>query len=227
MTLRTILPAVLALALSGCASKAVVTGALTVPPNTTYAVDRLVTDAPIRVGDGAKVTGTLAATNGSVDVGEGAATGDLKAVNGSVTVGQGARTGAVHAINGSLRIGRAAQTGSLSAINGSVALLAGATARGRVEAVNGDVTVEEGARVEGDLDAVGDVTISGGIVDGDIILRRHEGSRPLHVTIGPGSLVRGRVIVDGSAQVRIERTARVRRGIDGVVPSYFELQQDN
>lgn len=220
------IPALLALALAGCASKAVVSGPLTVPPNSTYVVDRPVTYAPIRVGDGAKVTGTLVATNGSVDVGEGAATGDLKAVNGSATIGEGARTGAVQAINGSIRVGAEAQTGALSAINGSVTVLAGATAAGRVEAVNGDVTVEQGARIQGDLTAVGDVTINGGIVDGDIVLKRHDGLRPLAVTIGPGSLVRGRVIVDGSAQVRIERTARVRRGIDGAVPSYFELQQD-
>ena len=157
--------------------------------------------------------------NGSIEVAPGEHRGDLSTINGSILVGADAVVGQAKTVNGNLKLESRATTKTLSTVNGSITAHDGVHVQGNVTAVNGALHVSNAADVSGNATNVsggihvenahvgGNVdTCAGSIdlgpnahIDGDVIVEKdnswHFGffnvPPPVHVVIGPGTVVKG------------------------------------
>ena len=157
--------------------------------------------------------------NGSIEVAPGEHRGDLSTINGSILVGSDAVVGQVKTVNGNVKIESRATSKTLTTVNGSITAHDGVRVQGNLNAVSGALRVTNGADVSGDVINVsggihvesahvgGNVdTCAGGIdlgpnarVDGNVIVEKdnswHFGlgnvPPPVHVVIGPGTVVKG------------------------------------
>jgi len=145
--------------------------------------------------------------------------GDLSTINGSILVGSDAVVGQVKTVNGNVKVESRATSKTLTTVNGSITAHDGVRVQGNLNAVSGALRVTNGADVSGDVINVsggihvesahvgGNVdTCAGGIdlgpnarVDGNVIVEKdnswHFGfgnvPPPVHVVIGPGTVVKG------------------------------------
>ena len=157
--------------------------------------------------------------NGSIEVPPGQHRGDLSTINGSILVGSDAVVGQVKTVNGNVKVESRATSKTLTTVNGSITAHDGVRVQGNLNAVSGALRVTNGADVSGDVINVsggihvesahvgGNVdTCAGGIdlgpnarVDGNVIVEKdnswHFGfgnvPPPVHVVIGPGTVVKG------------------------------------
>ncbi len=159
----------------------------------------------VTVGAGAVVTGTLKTVNGSLSVAENVTAEDLSTVNGSISVGENSTV-----------------TGAVEAVNGRITLEQGVKVSENVGNVNGDILLE-GSEVGGDVNTVsGDVDLrDAAVIRGDLLIEKpsmwswgERKSRMPTVTIGPGSRVGGKIILEREVKLYISETAEVG-GIEG------------
>jgi cytoskeletal protein CcmA (bactofilin family) len=157
--------------------------------------------------------------NGSIEVPPGQHRGDLSTINGSIHVGSDAVVGQVKTVNGSVKVESRATSKTLTTVNGSITANDGVHVQGNLTAVSGALQVSNAADISGDVTNVsggihvesahvgGNVdTCAGRIdlgpnahIDGNVIVEKdnswHFGFTnmppPVHVVIGPGTVVKG------------------------------------
>lgn len=175
----------------------------------------------IRVGDGAAIDGSLGTVNGSIHIGDEVTVEDVETVNGSIKVGNKLASGSLGTVNGEIRVGAdGVVDGDVESVNGSIKLAKGTRVTNDVENVNGEMDFD-GALVAGDVSTVnGDVTLKhGAVIEGDLTMEKPGGwfnksKRKPKVTIGPGSAVKGKIILEREVELYISDTAEVG-GVSG------------
>lgn len=195
----------------------------------------------IKVEAGSESSGA-SSVNGSITVGENAVlTGGVKTVNGSIRIDQGATIRSASTVNGAVRIADNVQAKNLSTVNGSVKVGQSVIVDGEIEAVNGGISVEKGstvaesisnvngkidlsgAEVGGDISTVtGDINVvDGSVVTGGIIVEKpgnwgwgNGNKRIPRIVIGPGSTVKGVIMLERKVELYISETAEVG-GVEG------------
>lgn len=195
----------------------------------------------IKIDAGSEADGATS-VNGSISVGDGAVvSGNLKTVNGKIRVDANATIQNASTVNGSVNIAENVQAEDLSTVNGSVRVGAGSTVAGEVAAVNGRIKLEKGVKVaanlgnvNGDIELVGSeiggnvTTVNGdvhlrdaAIVEGDLVIEKpsmwnysDKRSRMPEIVIGPGSVVRGNIVVEREVKLFISESAEVG-GVEG------------
>ncbi len=177
----------------------------------------------VTVGAGAVVTGTLKTVNGKVRIAEDARIERASTVNGSLSVGENVRAEDLSTVNGSISVGeKSTVSGAVEAVNGRITVEQGASVGQNVGNVNGDIRLE-GSEVGGDVNTVsGDVDLSdGAVVRGNLLIEKpsmwswgEKKSRMPTVTIGPGSRVEGKIILEREVKLYISETAEVG-GVEG------------
>lgn len=200
----------------------------------------------INIADNQTADGAQSTVNGNVTIGSAATvTGPVDTVNGRIELRKGAKTRSLSTVNGDLTIGdEAVVNGDLSGVNSTIAIGADVRIDGDVTTVNGSTTIGERTTVAGNVTFVnGTLTTDGTTIEGlvrfhngevrllrstveeNIIVDASEGStsskKPL-VELGPGTQVNGRIIAHRPIELRIHRTARVKKGIEGAEPQYYE-----
>lgn len=163
--------------------------------------------------------------NGSIDVGDDVKVTHLETVNGSIRAGTGlTSSGDIETVNGRIELGSGSSIqGSVSTVNGKVTLNQVSVAK-NAETVNGGLMLKN-SRIGGNVEMVNGRAeiVDGSIVGGDVIVRKPKGnfgwgwkSKAPVVVIGPGSEVRGRVLIENdSTKLYVSDSARVG-SIDGV-----------
>ncbi len=177
----------------------------------------------VTVGAGAVVTGTLKTVNGKVRIAENADIRSAATVNGSLSVAENVTAEDLSTVNGSISVGEnSTVTGAVEAVNGRITLEQGARVSENVGNVNGDILLE-GSEVGGDVNTVsGDVDLrDAAVIRGDLLIEKpsmwswgERKSRMPTVTIGPGSRVGGKIILEREVKLYISETAEVG-GIEG------------
>lgn len=175
----------------------------------------------IRVGDGATVDGSLETVNGSIKIGDQVTAGDIQTVNGSIKAGDKLAAGSLGTVNGEIRVGTdGIVDGDIETVNGKISLDKGTRVTDDVETVNGELDFT-GSLVGGDVTGMnGDVTLkNGAIIEGDLTIEKPGGwfnknKRTPKVTIGPGSAVKGKIILEREVELYISETAEVG-GVSG------------
>ena len=178
----------------------------------------------IRVGDGATVDGSLETVNGSIKIGDQVTAGDIETVNGSIKAGDKLAAGSLGTVNGEIRVGTdGVVDGDIETVNGKISLDKGTRVSDDVETVNGELDFT-GSLVGGDVTGMnGDVTLkNGAIIEGDLTIEKPGGwfnkdkKRKPTVTIGPGSAVKGKIILEREVELYISETAEVG-GVSGAM----------
>lgn len=163
-------------------------------------------------------------------------------VNRSIRVAEGTKmTGDASSVNGSIRIEAHCTAQKLSTVNGSVRIGAECLIQGDVSTVNGRVVCGDGTRVQGDISTVngrieldktqvsrglttvnGDITLNGGRVGGDIVIKgRHSGwgnPSTVVITLQQGAEVAGDIRVEDDSrrvEVRQSGNATIRGKVVG------------
>lgn len=133
----------------------------------------------------------LSTVNGGIRIGDGVTARDVETVNGGVRAGDGITVEKMETVNGAIQIGARAQARSLTTVNGGIRIGTDAKLGGNVESVSGGVFVDRGGRVDGNVSTVnGAIGVVGTEVMGDVKTVNGD------ITIGAGSHVRGRIVVD-------------------------------
>lgn len=176
----------------------------------------------LEAGSSAKGVETV---NGSIDVGDEVSVASLETVNGSIRAGAGLKAaGDIETVNGRIEIGAGSVVqGSVSTVNGPV-LLQQVSVTKDAEAVNGGLLLR-GSRIGGHVEMVNGRTevLEGSMVGGDLIVRKPKGNwgwnakhKSPVVVIGPGSEVRGRLLIENDqTRLYVSNSARVG-AIEGV-----------
>ncbi len=164
--------------------------------------------------------------NGSIQVGDNVGVATLETVNGSIVAGSGLQvSGDVETVNGRITIGIGSTVqGSVSTVNGGVTLDQ-VTVTGDAETVNG-VLQFRGSRIGGNAEMVNGriEVVDGSIVAGDLIVRKSKGNnwnwgrepKPPVVVVGPGSEVRGRLLIENDrTKLFVHESARIG-AVEGV-----------
>jgi len=174
----------------------------------------------VSVGKGAVVTGTLKTVNGKIRVDENATVEDATTVNGSLSVADNVKAQDLTTVNGSVSVGEGSTvSGEISAVNGRIKLKSGTTVGQDVGNVNGDMEFE-GSEIGGNVTTVsGDVDLrDAAVIKGDLIIEKpsmwNKKSRVPTVTIGPGSRVEGKILLEREIKLYISETAEVG-GVEG------------
>lgn len=177
----------------------------------------------VSVGEGAVVTGTLKTVNGKIRVDENTTIQDATTVNGSLSIADKVKARDLTTVNGSVSVGEGSTvSGEISAVNGRIQLESGATVAADVANVNGDIELE-GSEVGGNVKTVsGDVDLrDAAVIKGDLIIEKpgmwgwgNKKSRVPTVTIGPGSRVEGKILLEREIKLYISETAEVG-GVEG------------
>ena len=179
----------------------------------------------ITVGDGAVVTGALNTVNGKVRVGDDATIEDASTVNGSMRIGENVTADELETVNGSISVGAGGQIGGqIDTVNGGITLGKGTVAASDVGNVNGSIELE-GSEVGGNVQTVtGNVNLSGAsTVKGDIVIEKpsrwsfgNKDSKMPEIVIGPGSVVKGKIILEREVKLYISESAEVG-GVEGTM----------
>jgi DUF4097 and DUF4098 domain-containing protein YvlB len=175
----------------------------------------------IRVGDGATIDGSLETVNGAIRIGNEVSVKDVGTVNGSIKAGDKLTAGSLQTVNGEIQVGAGgAIDGDIETVNGRIQLASGTRVADDVETVNGELDFA-GALIRGDVTGMnGDVTLKdGAVIEGDLKIEKPGGwfnknKRKPKVTIGPGSAVKGKIILDREVELYISETAEVG-GVSG------------
>jgi DUF4097 and DUF4098 domain-containing protein YvlB len=178
----------------------------------------------VTVEKGAVVSGDVSTVNGKVRVHDDAKVGSASTVNGGLTVGDNVTAGSLETVNGSISVGEGSEiNGFVEAVNGRIALDSGAKVDGNVGNVNGDIRLA-GAEVDGDLQTVsGNIYVQdAAVVTGDIRIEKPSvwsfGSKKdtPEVVIGPGSVVKGKIMLERKVELYISESAEVG-GVEGAM----------
>jgi len=177
----------------------------------------------VSVGEGAVVTGTLKTVNGKIRVDENATIEDATTVNGSLSIADNVKARDLTTVNGSVSVGEGSTvSGEISAVNGRIKLESDATVESDVGNVNGDIEFE-GSEVGGNVKTVsGDVDLrDAAVIKGFLIIEKpsmwgwgNKKSRVPTVTIGPGSRVEGKILLEREIKLYISESAEVG-GVEG------------
>ena len=178
----------------------------------------------IRVGDGAAIDGSLETVNGSIRIGDAVSLDDAETVNGSIKAGNRLTAGSLETVNGEIRVGSdSVVNGDIETVNGRIKLAKGTRVADDVETVNGELDFT-GSLVGGNVTGMnGDVTLKdGAVIEGDLTMEKPGGwfnkdkKRKPRVTIGPGSAVKGKIILEREVELYISETAEVG-GVSGAM----------
>ncbi len=177
----------------------------------------------VSVGKGAVVTGTLKTVNGKIRVDENSRIKDAVTVNGSLSIADNVQAQSLTTVNGSVSVGeKSAIGGEISAVNGRITLEPGVAVAADVGNVNGDIEFE-GSIVGGNVKTVsGNVDLhDGAVIKGDLIIEKPsmwgwsgKKSRVPEITIGPGSRVEGKIVLEREVKLYISDSAEVG-GVEG------------
>lgn len=168
----------------------------------------------------------LSTVNGGIRIGDGATARDVDTVNGGVRAGDDVTLGQVETVNGAIELGARAQARSLESVNGGIRIGTDAKIGGNIESVSGGVFVDRGGRVDGNVSTVnGAIGVVGTEITGDIKTVNGD------ITVGAGSHVRGRVVIDKPSSnwfpVTISRRSpRVIIGPDAIVDGPLEFKRE-
>ncbi len=168
----------------------------------------------------------LSTVNGGIRIGDGAKARDVETVNGGIRAGDGIAVEDMETVNGGINVGARAQAKSLTTVNGAIRVGTDAQLGGNVESVSGGVFVDRGGRIDGNVSTVnGAIGMVGTEVTGDVKTVNGD------VTIGAGSHVRGKLVIDKPSSnwfpVTISRrNPRVIIGPDAVVDGPLEFKRE-
>jgi len=168
----------------------------------------------------------LSTVNGSVRIGDNVKARDVETVNGAIRGGDGIQVDDVETVNGGITLGARAQVKSLSTVNGGIRTGTGAVIGGNVESVSGGIFIDRDGRIDGNVSTVnGAIGVVGTRISGDIKTVNGD------ITVGSGSQVRGKIVVDkpssGWFPVTINRRSpRVIIGPNAVVDGPLEFKRE-
>ncbi|PBJ84094.1 hypothetical protein CMZ84_06495 [Lysobacteraceae bacterium NML93-0399] len=168
----------------------------------------------------------LSTVNGGIRIGDNATARDVETVNGGIRAGDGITVEDMETVNGGIQTGARTQAKSLTTVNGGIRVGADARIDGNVESVSGGIFVDRGSRVDGNVSTVnGAIGLVGTEVTGDVKTVNGD------VTVGAGSQVRGKVVVEKPSSnwfpVTISRrNPRVIIGPDVVVDGPLEFKRE-
>ena len=179
----------------------------------------------ITVGDNASVTGNLSTVNGAIRIGSDSAIEDASTVNGSLRISKNSKTEDLETVNGGIKIAeKVVVDGEVTAVNGQISLGEGSSVASHVSNINGDISLTA-STVGRDVSTVnGDVSVmDGAVIKGDLTVEMPRGfnngnrdSKKPTVTIGPGSRVEGKIILEREVKLYISESAEVG-GVEGVM----------
>lgn len=179
----------------------------------------------ITVGDNASVTGNLSTVNGAIRIGSDSTIEDASTVNGSLRISKNSKSEDLETVNGGIKIAEnVVVDGEVTAVNGQISLGEGSSVASHVSNINGDISLEA-STVGRDVSTVnGDVSVmDGAVIKGDLTVEMPRGfnngnrdSKKPTVTIGPGSRVEGKIILEREVKLYISETAQVG-GVEGVM----------
>ncbi|MGO3127140.1 MAG: hypothetical protein ACTIJY_03610 [Luteimonas sp.] len=168
----------------------------------------------------------LSTVNGGVRIGDGVRARDVETVNGGIRGGDGIQVEDVETVNGGITLGARTQARSLTTVNGGIRVGTDANIGGNVESVSGGVFVDRGGRIDGKVSTVnGAIGLVGTEITGDVKTVNGD------VTIGTGSHVRGKLVIDKPSSnwfpVTINRrNPRVIIGPDAIVDGPMEFKRE-
>lgn len=168
----------------------------------------------------------VSTVNGGIRIGDGARARNVETVNGGIRAGDGIVVEDMETVNGGIQIGARVQAESLTTVNGGIRVGTDARVGGTIESVSGGVFVDRGGRVDGNVSTVnGAIGVIGTEITGDVKTVNGD------VTIGAGSQVRGKLVIDKPSSnwfpVTItRRNPRVIIGPDAVVDGPLEFKRE-
>jgi hypothetical protein len=184
--------------------------------------------------DAAQHTGDLTVVNGGIRVGADSVIGHVTTVNGGVTLGQNTTAESLGSVNGGIHVGPGSHvTGSVHSVNGTLDMQQSADISGPLSSVNGKIQLASATHVGGDVVTVGgDIDVGANAhVDGNLhVEKRHQGwfdwlfgigdHRIPRIVIGPGAVVKGKLIFEQEVKLYVSDRATVGP-IQGATPVKF------
>jgi hypothetical protein len=160
------------------------------------------TSSPVVIADGATRTSGVTTVNPWIRIGNDAKVeGTLRSINGNLVIGDRARVAALSIVNGSIIGGEGVVVaGDIDSINGGVSFHRGSQVRGAISTINGSIELV-GSSVVDVRTVHGDVELrNGSVVRGDIVIEKSTGNSdrpwPLRILVSGGSVIEGDVIVE-------------------------------